>query len=97
MPTVPETFHIRLQPRASRRGIVGFQGGCLKIAVHAPPEDGKANAELIAFLAGELHCARSDIEIVAGHTARNKTLRIHDAEAAAAFRALVESVAGTTA
>src|SRR6185369_2531524 len=59
---------VRAQPRARRTGIVGEQGGALKVAVAAPPEDGKANAALIEVLADALAVRRSQIELLSGST-----------------------------
>lgn len=48
----------------------------LKIAVTAPPEDGKANAALIAFLSKKLKIAKSAMALDAGAASRLKTLLI---------------------
>ena len=41
----------RVQPRASRTAVAGILGGALKVALTAPPVDGKANAALCEFSA----------------------------------------------
>ena len=71
--------HIRLQPRARRErieGVVTEADGrvALKVAVTAPPEDGKANAALVALLGKSWRLPKSAIEIVGGATDRRKTL-----------------------
>jgi len=71
--------HVRLQPRARRErieGIVAEADGrvALKVAVTAPPEDGKANAALVALLGKSWRLPKSCIEIVGGATDRRKTL-----------------------
>ena len=71
--------HIRLQPRARRErieGIVAEADGrvALKVAVTAPPEDGKANAALLALLGKSWRLPKSSFEIVGGATDRRKTL-----------------------
>jgi uncharacterized protein (TIGR00251 family) len=48
----------------------------LRIAVTAPPEDGKDNAALIALLAKSWNFPKSRIELVSGATSRNKKIRI---------------------
>jgi uncharacterized protein (TIGR00251 family) len=48
----------------------------LKINVAAVPEDGKANAELIKFLAKIFKIPKSKIEILRGETARIKVLKL---------------------
>jgi hypothetical protein len=67
---------VRIQPRASKNGIVVQSDGSLKIRLTAPPVDGAANEALIAFLAKVLQVSKSQVEIVSGHTARDKRLRI---------------------
>jgi len=42
---------IKVQPGANRDEIVGIQGNHIKIRISAPPQDGKANGQLIKFLA----------------------------------------------
>ena len=70
------TFSIRVQPRAKRNAIVGEMGDALKLALIAPPVEGKANAACIAFLADLLDVPRSSITIAAGETSRNKVIRV---------------------
>ena len=70
------TFSVRVQPRAKRNGVVGELGEALKIALTAPPSDGRANEACIEFLAGLLDLPRSSIAIISGHTGRNKVVRV---------------------
>ncbi len=70
------TFSIRIQPRASKNEIIVMDGGGFKIRLTAPPVDGAANEALIRFLADTLSVTRSQIEIVSGHTSKNKIVRI---------------------
>ena len=67
---------VRAQPRARRPGIVGEKGGALKLAVSAPPEDGKANQALIELLADGLGVRRAQVELLAGVTSRDKKFLI---------------------
>jgi uncharacterized protein len=73
---------------ASRGGALGVTGERLVIAVHSRPEGGKANAELIEYLARELRVPQSAIMIVRGLTARRKTVRIVTHEPAKAVARL---------
>ncbi len=50
--------------------------GSWKVRLAAVAEDGKANAELIRFLARELRVDRSAVMIVSGGTARMKQVRV---------------------
>lgn len=67
-----------IQPRSSRSAIVGVHGDALKIALTAPPVDGKANKELLKFLAKYFKLPKSSIQIIAGESSRSKTILIAD-------------------
>lgn len=70
------TFEVRVVPRANRSEVVGLEGEAVKIRLQAPPVDGKANAALIKFLAGLLNVGQAQVEILAGHSARTKVVRV---------------------
>ena len=63
---------VRAQPGARRNGIVGEQAGALKVAVTAPPDQGRANEALVDVLADALGLKRSQIELISGPTSRQK-------------------------
>ena len=63
-----------IQVRASRNAIVGRHGDELKVALTAPPVDGKANALLIEFFAKLLGVGKSRICLRSGLTSRHKQL-----------------------
>jgi uncharacterized protein (TIGR00251 family) len=67
---------IKVIPNSSKNAIEGFQGEVLKIRIQATPEKGKANKELIAFLAKEFRVPQSAIRILAGQTSRLKKIEI---------------------
>jgi uncharacterized protein len=67
---------IYVQPRASRTGLCGIYGDSLKLAITAPPVEGKANKEVVAFLAALLKIPKKDITIVSGAQSRTKRCRI---------------------
>lgn len=69
---------IRAQPGTRRNTIVGVHDACLKIAVTAAADKGKANEAIVALLADELGIARSQIAIVAGAASRQKKVAIGD-------------------
>jgi uncharacterized protein (TIGR00251 family) len=48
--------------------------GTYKIDIAAPPEDGKANAELVRFLARKFRVPKANIEIVSGERSRKKVV-----------------------
>jgi len=70
------TFAIKVQPRARRNAVVGELGGAVKIALTAPPVDGRANQACIEFFAELLSLPRSAIEIVSGQSSRTKVIRV---------------------
>jgi uncharacterized protein (TIGR00251 family) len=82
------TLAVRVHPGARKNGVTGIHPDAVKIALTAPPVDGKANEALIAFLADALHLPRARIAIVAGLTGRAKTLRITGKSAAEVAAAL---------
>jgi uncharacterized protein len=70
------TIDVRVTPRASRSGIVGFENGVLKVRLAAPPVDNAANNELVKLLSKTLGLPKSAIEIIGGMTSRSKRVRI---------------------
>jgi hypothetical protein len=70
-------INVRLQPRASRDELLGWnEEGTLRVRVKAPPVDGAANAALIQLLAKRLGVAKNRVTLIAGATARNKVVEI---------------------
>jgi uncharacterized protein (TIGR00251 family) len=70
------TFAIKVHPRAKKNAITGEVGNVLKIALTAPPVDGKANEACIEFFAKLLKVPRSSVTIASGQTSRNKVIRV---------------------
>ncbi len=70
------TFAVRVQPRASRNTVAGKVGDALKVALTAPPVEGKANEACVDFLANLLKVPRSSVTIASGESSRNKVVRI---------------------
>jgi uncharacterized protein YggU (UPF0235/DUF167 family) len=72
---------LRVTPRARRPGVGGLAPGRdgharLKVGVTAAPEDGAANAAVIALLARTAHLPKSAFTLIAGATDRDKTVRV---------------------
>jgi uncharacterized protein (TIGR00251 family) len=67
---------IRVQPGARRSEVVGPHGDALRVRVSGPAVDGKANAELVRFLAEHLRVPRSAVTITRGHTSRTKVVHV---------------------
>ena len=70
------SFAIKVQPRAKRNAITGEVGEALKLALTAPPVEGRANEACIEFLAETLGVSRSSVTITAGQSSRNKVIRV---------------------
>lgn len=74
-----------LQPKASRDQFVGLLGDELKIAITAPPVDGKANAHLIKFLSKQFKVAKGAVTVEKGLLNRHKLVRINNPKQMPAF------------
>jgi uncharacterized protein len=77
------TFAVRVKPRASRDAIEGEHGEALSVRLTAPPVEGAANEALRKLLAKALGVSASSVEIVAGHSGRQKVVRVSGVSAAA--------------
>ena len=65
-------------PRARRPHVEPLEDGGLRVAVTAPPHEGRANAAVIAALAEHFHVPRSRVRILRGKTSRRKVVEIID-------------------
>jgi uncharacterized protein (TIGR00251 family) len=74
------TLQIQARPGAKLTAVVGIHGdgaeARLKIALAAPPVDGKANAVLRAFLADAFGVAERKVTLLRGESGRKKLVRI---------------------
>lgn len=68
---------VKVTPHARQDSIEGWKEGRLCVRLRQVPEKGKANRQLIEYLAEELDIAPSRLEILSGETSRLKRLRIH--------------------
>jgi uncharacterized protein (TIGR00251 family) len=73
---------VYVQPRASRNEILGYRDEFFKIRVTAAPADGEANRLCREILAKGLGTSPSRVEILSGHKARRKRLRIEGVDEA---------------
>ncbi len=74
---------VHAQPGARHTGVLGEHGGRLKIALRAPPVDGKANAELLRWLAQACDLPKNRVTLLHGATARDKVVELQTALATA--------------
>lgn len=70
------TFSVRVQPRASRDEISGVVEGAIKIRLHAPAVENRANEALCEFLAALLKRPKSAVRILGGEHSRTKRVAI---------------------
>ncbi|MBV8053275.1 MAG: YggU family protein [Acidobacteriaceae bacterium] len=70
------TIAVKIQPRAKKNALIGVVGDALKLALTAPPVDGRANQACVEFFSDLLHLPRSSITIVSGQTSRRKVIRV---------------------
>jgi uncharacterized protein len=70
------TFAVKVQPRARKGAITGELGDALKLALTAPPVEGRANQACIEFFANLLDVPRSSVTIASGETSRRKVIRV---------------------
>ena len=70
------TFAVKVQPRARKNEITGIVGDALKLALTAPPVEGKANQAVIEFFADLFDIPRTSVTIASGETSRNKVIRV---------------------
>ena len=76
------TLSVKVHPRARKNAITGVVGDALKLALTAPPVEGKANEACIKFLAEFLQVPRSSVTIAAGESSRQKLIRVAGVRAA---------------
>jgi len=67
---------LHVQPGAKRTQVAGTHGDALKIRLAAPPVDGRANAELLRYLADAFGVPLRQVTLVRGESSRQKTVRV---------------------
>lgn len=78
---VPAQLVIRVTPNARKSSFAGWNSDekgrpVLLVKLAAPPVDGKANQELLRFIAEELGCPKSQVELLRGEGSRQKVLQL---------------------
>lgn len=67
-------LRVYVQPRSSRNRIYGIHGDSLKVAITAPPLEGRANKAIILLFAKLFSVPKKDVTLLAGEQSRIKTL-----------------------
>ena len=70
------SLKVRVQPRASRNQVDGFEEDILRLRVTASPTNGQANDGVIALLSDVLGISKSRLTIVRGHSSKNKLVSV---------------------
>lgn len=82
-------LNLYVQPKASKSRLVGLHDGCLKLAVTAPPVDGKANKQVLKLLATTLGVASRDLILRSGLQSRRKQVVVRSLDAST-VRSIIE-------
>ena len=82
---------LRIVPNARRTEVVGIHGDAIKIKIHSPATDGKANAALLEFLAEMLDVPSRSVRIISGEKSRDKLIECDDLDAETARTRLVKA------
>jgi uncharacterized protein (TIGR00251 family) len=69
-------FEIKAVPNAPKTQVIGWLGEALKVKVHAPALEGKANEELCSFLARSLGLSKRSVRLLQGEASRKKLVEI---------------------
>ncbi|MBI3832529.1 MAG: DUF167 domain-containing protein [Planctomycetes bacterium] len=68
-------FEVLVSPGSVKACVRGIHGSALKVAVHAPPEKGKANSEVEDLLAAYFSLPSRQVRVVSGLTSRKKRVQ----------------------
>jgi uncharacterized protein (TIGR00251 family) len=86
-------LEVVVAPRAKRPALLGFHGGYPKLALAAPPIEGRANEELVSLLKELLRIPGRDIEVVRGDACRRKAALLRGISAEKVLQVLETSKA----
>jgi uncharacterized protein (TIGR00251 family) len=67
---------VKVIPGASKNEVLDVKGGKLRVKVASAPEKGKANSELITFIAKALNCKTREVNILSGEKSRQKIITL---------------------
>ena len=82
---------LKIRAGAPRTGFAGRYGEGWKLAVAAPPVDGRANEAIVKYVAGVAGVAARAVRIVTGHTGTSKLVEVEGISAGALERAILGS------
>ena len=67
---------LHVQPGSKRTEVAGTFGDALKVRLAAPPVDGRANAELVRWLAAAFGVPKRHVTLLRGAASRDKSVRV---------------------
>jgi len=70
------TFTVKVHPRARKNAVTGVVGDALKLALTAPPLEGRANQAVVEFFADLFEIPRASVTIASGETSRVKRILV---------------------
>ncbi|HEX8656259.1 MAG TPA: DUF167 family protein [Hymenobacter sp.] len=73
-------LHLRAKPNARVNQLRVAADGSVSVHLKAPPQDGQANAALLAFLAKIFGTSKSRVELLSGHTTPFKKVDLQDVD-----------------
>ncbi|HSA58623.1 MAG TPA: DUF167 domain-containing protein [bacterium] len=73
-------IEITVKPGSRRPGVEKLPDGTYRVAVNAPPREGRANEAVIEALAGYFDVPKSSIRIRMGSSGRKKVVEIDERE-----------------
>ncbi len=86
-------LRLRVQPGAKRTALLTrMPGGEWKVAVSAPPVDGRANDAVVELMSDLLGVRRSQVTLVRGASARSKVVEVEGLSAEAAEARLARAL-----
>ena len=72
----PIRLRLRVSPGAGRAAVVGRHGDAWKVRVTAPPEKGRANADVVNLIAQSVGVLRPDVRLISGASSRDKVVEV---------------------
>jgi len=72
----PTRLRLRVSPGAGRAAVVGRYGDAWKVRVTAPPERGRANADVVGLIADSVGVLRPEVRLISGASSRDKVVEV---------------------
>ncbi len=85
---------VRVSTRKPQARLNGIREGRLEVWLHSPAQENRANRELERLIAGLAHLPPSQVEVVAGAKARNKSVLVRGLSATELADALFRAAGG---